>query len=345
MEGTELKNSIVEYANKLGISKIGCTSVEPLTELLTVLEQRQTDQHQSDFENKETAARIDPRILMDEAETLISIAIAYPSDLPTVIDVTSDTISSRGIVSRFAWGLDYHQVLEEKLELLANFISKLVPGAKSQYYVDRTGLVEKAFAERAGIGWIGKNSLLITPEYGSYIFLGELLTTVKLSIDQPMDDQCGECQLCIDTCPNQAILTNRNISAGRCLSELTQQKQLDSDHYEVLGAHIYGCDICQEVCPKNRGLNKNLTVNFKPLAEQARPVLLELLQMTNRQFAERWQETAAGWRGKRTLQRNAIIALANSQELSALDEINKLMEDDREEIRKAATWAKKQLIS
>ncbi len=343
MKEQELKTAIIEYAMEIGISKIGFTDVEPFTKLGIVLEHRQACGHQSDFESKDLVYRIDPRILMPQAATVISIAIAYPSQLPASVGKTSDISPARGEVSRSAWGRDYHYIVGEKLELLANLISKLVPGAESQNYVDRTGLLEKALAERAGIGWIGRNSLLITPEYGSYVFLGELLTTVKLEVDQPIAEQCGECRICIDACPNQAILENRAINSQRCLSEITQQKKLDSMHYEVLGTRIYGCDTCQEVCPRNHGAKPNLTVDFQPLAAQARPLLLGILEMTNRQFAEKWRKTAAGWRGKSTLQRNAIIALANLDEISALTQIEKLTEDGREEIRKAASWAKKQL--
>lgn len=337
------KTAIIEYARNLGISKIGFTDVEPLTQLRTVLERRQTCGYQSDFEEKEVDIRINPRMLMPDAETIISIAIAYPSKLSALVSEDCDILPARGVVSCSAWGRDYHQVVGEKLELLANFINRLVTGSKSQYYVDRTGLMEKALAERAGIGWIGKNSMLITPEYGSYVFLGELLTTVKLDIDQPIPEQCGDCRICIDACPNRAILETHEINSQRCLSNLTQQKHLDIEHYEALQTRIYGCDTCQEVCPKNQNIRQDFAVDFKPLAEQARPVLLEMLQMTNRQFADKWKDTAAGWRGKRTLQRNAIIALANLQEVSALDVVGNLIQDERKEISNAAAWAKERI--
>jgi epoxyqueuosine reductase len=351
MDQAELKSAIIEYASGIGISKIGFANTEPLTELQAVLELRLAEGYQSDFEEEKTALRIAPRAMLPNASTVISVALAYPSMLPDSEFVSGEKRnqeSLRGVVSRSAWGCDYHLILGKKLKRLADYISELLPDSESLYYVDRTGLMEKALAQRAGIGWVGKNSLLITPEYGSYVFLGELLTTMKLDQDEPISEQCGACRICIDACPNQAILDNRVINAQRCLSELTQKKELVEQHYEALGLRVYGCDTCQEACPKNRGIAQEIspeivTSDFLPLADQARPILLDVVRMNNRVFDEQWRNTAAGWRGKKTLQRNAIIALGNVQAGAAVDELEKLTMDEREEIRRAASWAKKRL--
>ncbi len=359
-----LKQAISYYAKKIGISLVGFTSAEPFGEMQSVLVDRRDRGYQSDFEDYDLAERINPDLHLPGAKSFIAVGLAYPSRLPKGskgASASDDTdgleagcSEARGQVSRSAWGRDYHEVLGEKLAGLVDYIESLVPDSENRYFVDRGSLLERSIAERAGLGWIGKNSLLLNPVYGSYVFLGEILTTLDLPADEPVGDGCGECRICIDACPNQAINEDRGIQAQLCLSQLTQKKNLPADAYSLLGGRIYGCDTCQEVCPINLDLaqdtgQEQVAADFLPLVEQARPALRGLMQLTKQEFQKNWAPTAAGWRGRNLLRRNAVIAAGNLGERAGIDreilvkELEILVQAESEEISRAAAWAVEEL--
>lgn len=359
-----LKQAISDYAKKIGISLVGFTSAEPFGEMRSVLVDRRDRGYQSDFEDYDLAERIDPGLHLPSAKSIIAVGLAYPSRLPEELKaelISDDTdgleagcSEARGQVSRSAWGRDYHEVLGEKLAGLVDYIESLVPGSANRYFVDRGSLLERSIAERAGLGWIGKNSLLLNPVYGSYVFLGEILTTLDLPADEPISDGCGECRICIDACPNQAITEDRGIQAQRCLSQLTQKKTLPADVYSLLGGRIYGCDTCQEVCPVNCDLAQDtepeqVVADYLPLVDQARPALLGLMKLTKQEFQEIWSTTAAGWRGRNILRRNAIIAAGNLGKRAGIDrqalvkELESLVRAESEDISRVAAWAVEEL--
>lgn len=359
-----LKQAIIDYAMKIGISLTGFTSAEPFNEMQAVLKDRKELGYQSDFEDYDLAERINPGLHLPGAKSIIAVGMAYPTKLaeePKTGLVRCDgehlevgCLEMRGQVSRSAWGRDYHLVLGEKLADLVEYIELLVPDSVNRYFVDQGSLLERSIAERAGLGWIGKNSLLLNPIYGSYIFLGEILTTLDLPADELISDGCGECRICIDACPNQAINEDRGIQAQRCLSQLTQKKNLPADAYSSLGGRIYGCDTCQELCPVNRDLAQDtgleqVAADFLPLVDQARPTLRELMQLTKQEFHENWSTTAAGWRGRNLLRRNAVIAAGNLGKRAGVDrqsllkELEILVQAESEEIRRAAAWAVEEL--
>ncbi len=334
----DLKQKLIKYANDIGIDKIGFTSAEPFYELEQYLIQQQELGYESGLEEKNFKKRIEPSFSLKNAESIISIAVAYPSKHN---DSTLTDEGLRGFVTCSAWGLDYHLVLEDKLKRLCDFLKEQKPKAEYVYMTDRGVLSDKAVAERAGIGWIGKNSLLITSEYGSYVFLGEIITNIKIPEDKPMLDECGDCTICLVSCPNNAIVASKQINSKKCLSFLTQKKNIIEDQYlSKMGNRIYGCDTCQQVCPKNKGINSIHQKQFLSDRELLEPLIKPLLRISKNEFNNKWGHTAAGWRGKTTIQRNAIISLANLKDESAVMEIRELLiGDNREIIRYISAWA------
>lgn len=334
----DIKRQLIEYAKNIGISKIGFTSAEPFYELKGILTRHRELGYESGFEEKDIDKRVDPKLTMGGAKSIIAIAIAYPSkiDAPKALEG-----EYKGFVARSAWGIDYHLVLRSKLEQLGIFLQGLVPSAKYLFMTDTGVLSDHAVAERAGIGWIGKNSLLLTPEFGSYVYLGELITDIEFPIDQPMENQCGDCTKCIDACPSNAIVQPKQINAKKCLSYVTQEKgMLEEKAMEQLGNRLYGCDTCQLVCPKNRGISAVYLEETLPNPDVAKPLLKPLLNISNSEFKSSWGSTAAAWRGKKTIQRNAIIGLANFKDKSATIDLEKiLLYDERPMIRQTTAWA------
>ncbi|MBB5181076.1 epoxyqueuosine reductase [Planomicrobium koreense] len=333
------QQELVAYASEIGIDKIGFASAEPFYNLRHQLARQQQLNYQSGFEEPDLDKRTRPELLLDEAVSIISIAIAYPSKMEDAPQGMRG--ARRGIFSRSSWGKDYHAALKERLTLLEAFIAVHFPEARMRSMVDTGELSDRAVAERAGIGWSAKNTSIITPEFGSYVYLGEMITNIPFRYSEPMEDQCGDCRLCIDVCPTGAIVEGGQLNAQRCISFLTQTKGFLPDEFRgVIGNRLYGCDTCQTVCPKNKRKANLIHAEFTPDPEIAKPLLEPLLTISNREFKERFGYVSGSWRGKKPIQRNAILALAHFKEKSAVPALIKLlMEDERPVIRGTAAWA------
>lgn len=339
MNSARLKQEIIEYSKKIGIDKIGFTTANTFDEMKNRLIRQQELQYQSGFEEKDIEKRVNPALLMDEPRSIISIALAYPSKMN--VRVVSIKGERRGIFCRASWGEDYHHILRDRLQLLEEFIKDLVPDAKCKSMVDTGELVDRAVAERAGIGWSGKNCSIITPEFGSYVYLGEMITSIPFEPDQPMEDRCGTCNKCIEACPTGALVQGGQLNAQRCIAFLTQTKGfLPEEFREKLGNRLYGCDSCQTACPENKGKNFNFHEEMEPDPEIVKPLLKPLLQISNRDFKERFGPISGSWRGKKPIQRNAIVALAHFKDETAVDDLVEVMNSDsRPVIRGTAAWA------
>lgn len=334
-----LQQQLVDYAAQIGVDKIGFTTATPFVDLKQKLKRQQQLNYQSGFEESNIELRTVPTLLLEEAESIIAIAIAYPSRME---DAPSGKKGERrGIFCRASWGTDYHTVLREKLRLIEAFLEEKVPGVKMRSMVDTGELSDRAVAERAGIGWSGKNCSIITPEFGSYVYLGEMITNIPFEPDEQMEDQCGECRLCIDVCPTGAIVQAGQLNSHKCVAFQTQTKGFLPDEFrEKIGNRIYGCDTCQTVCPKNKGKKNWLHEAFKPEPELAKPLLKPLLQISNKEFKTQFGYMSGSWRGKKPIQRNAIIALAHFKEVDAMPELVELLrKDERPMIRGTAAWA------
>lgn len=335
----QTKQSIIDYAKEIGIDKIGFASADPFTTLKERLLVHREKGYESGFEEPDLEKRTNPELLLDGARSLISIALAYPSKLKN--PPKSEPGAYRGILCRAAWGTDYHHVLRDKLDKLTRFIMELEPGARIESMVDTGALSDRAVAERAGIGFVGKNCAIITPEFGSWVYLGELVTNLPLPSDQPIEEGCGDCNICVDACPTGALIQGGQLDAQRCVAYLTQVKDFIPDEFRgKIGNRLYGCDTCQTVCPKNRRIDNDHHAEFQPDPEIAKPLLIPLLQMSNKEFKEKFGQSSSSWRGKKPIQRNAILALAHFKDRTAVPHLERLLfEDPRPVIRGTAAWA------
>ena len=335
----QFQKNLIDYATSIGIDKIGFTSVSPFHELKNRLIRQQELGYASGFEEPDIEKRVHPETLLEEASSIISIAIAYPSKMKDAPQSVKG--ARRGIFARASWGIDYHTVLREKLALLELYIISHIPDAKLRSMVDTGELSDRAVAERAGIGWSAKNCSIITPEFGSYVYLGEMITSIPFAPSEQMEEQCGDCRLCLDVCPTGALIQGGQLNAKRCIAFITQTKTMVPDEFRTkIGNRIYGCDTCQTVCPKNKGKANLHNEAFKPDPELVKPLLLPLLKMTNRTFKETYGHMSGAWRGKNPIQRNVIIALAHFKEQSAVPTLIDLMQHDaRPVIRGTAAWA------
>ena len=335
----QLQLDLKTYAAEIGIDKIGFTTAAPFLELKNRLKRQQELNYQSGFEESDIEKRTRPSLLMDRAESIISIAVAYPSKMKDAPKGKKG--ERRGMFCRASWGTDYHTVLREKLVLLEDFLQSQSKEIQTRSMVDTGELADRAVAERAGIGWSAKNCSIITPEFGSYVYLGEMITNIPFEPDIPMEDQCGDCTLCLDACPTGALIQGGQLDAKRCIAFLTQTKQpIPEEFRKEVGNRIYGCDTCQTVCPKNKR-KYNLDQNaFVPEPELVKPLLQPILKLSNRQFKDTFGHMSGSWRGKNPIQRNAILALAHFKEEAAVPDLVELLQTDpRPMIRQTCAWA------
>ncbi|MCR6097138.1 tRNA epoxyqueuosine(34) reductase QueG [Salipaludibacillus agaradhaerens] len=339
MTNAQLKQDIIAYSKHIGIDKIGFASADPFVTLKSRLKEQQKLGYASGFEKGTIEERTTPDLLLPEAKTIISIALAYPSKLKNAPQ--SKKGARRGIFCRASWGEDYHHILRSKLSKLEAYIYERVPEAKCKSMVDTGELSDRAVAERAGIGWSGKNCAIITPEFGSYVYLGDMITTLDFPEDQPIFDQCGTCNKCVDACPTGALVQGGQLDSNKCIAFLTQTKEMLPEQYrKKIGNRLYGCDTCQVVCPVNKGKDARHHPEMLPDPEIVKPELIPLLKMSNREFKETFGRISGAWRGKKPIQRNAIIALAHYKEEEALPLLYELMlKDPRAVIRGTAAWA------
>lgn len=335
----KLQKELIEYSKTIGIDKIGFTTASPFFELKNRLKRQQELSYDSGFEERDLEKRTNPTKLLDEAQSIIAIAISYPSKMPN--PPVGKKGERRGIFARSSWGLDYHIVLRQRLEKLEQWLIDKVPNVKVKSMVDTGELVDRAVAERAGIGFSGKNCSIITPEFGSYVYLGEMITNIPFIPDEPIENECGTCTLCLDVCPTGALVGPGQLNAKACISFLTQTKELIADEYrEKIGNRLYGCDTCQTVCPKNKGKVNWIHEQFQPDPEIAKPLLKPILKLSNKEFKKTYGEISGSWRGKKPIQRNAILALAHFKEQAAIcDLIDIMKQDERSSIRGTAAWA------
>ncbi|OAH59486.1 MULTISPECIES: tRNA epoxyqueuosine(34) reductase QueG [Bacillaceae] len=335
----QLKKELINYSKEIGIDKIGFAAADPFLELKQKLINQQELGYASGFEEKDIEKRVNPALLIDQPRSIIAIALAYPSKLENAPKGKKG--ERRGLFCRASWGEDYHSILRRKLAMLESFLLERLPDVQFRSMVDTGELSDRAVAARAGIGWSAKNCAIITPEFGSYVYLGEMLTNVPFEPDTPMESQCGSCTKCIDACPTSALVQGGQLNSQRCIAYLTQTKDsLPEQFRKHLGNRLYGCDTCQTVCPENKGKHVLIHEEMTPKLEQVKPLLEPILSISNKEFKERFGQMSGSWRGKKPIQRNAIIALAHFKEESSLGALIHVLETDpRPVLRGTAAYA------
>ena len=262
--------------------------------------------------------RLDPSVALPTARSVISVAVVYNTDQPYSSTVTDP---ERVAIARYAWGDDYHDVLRTRLRaLLAALAAEAGAGFEALSCVDHEAIQERVFAEAAGLGWIGKNTCLINPQLGSWLFLGELITNVDLVPDVPVDDLCGTCTKCIDACPTQAIIHRAGpigdepstLDATRCLSYLTIETrgEIDPALQPAVKTQVFGCDICQDVCPWNRKAAISEAPAWQPRVGLAFPRLADLVARTDAEWSATMKGSAMKRAGLNRIRRTLRYAIA-----------------------------------
>ena len=287
------------------------------------------------YDDDYARAASDPQTLLPQARSVICIAVPYATR-------QARSKRLRGRVSNYAWSLDYHQRLRTLLAEVAAIVDAAAGEPVTAIACDTKPIAERAYAARAGLGWVGKHTNLISPALGSFIFLGEVVTTLDLPVDQPLRKSCGSCVRCVDACPTGALRGDYTIDAKKCIADLTQRTDpIPRELRPSLGDWIWGCDLCQLVCPPTRMAGDTGGSSFEPrdLYVQS-PDLIALLQLRSGEFKRRFAPTAMGWRGAAVLRRNAAIALGNALDRSAVGALaTALREDPHPMVRGAAAWA------
>lgn len=256
------------------------------------------------------AERLDPAMALPTARSIISVAIVYNTDQPYSTTVTDP---ERVAIARYAWGDDYHDVMRQRLRrLLAALAREAGEGFEALSCVDHEAIQERVFAEAAGLGWIGKNTCLINPTLGSWLFLGELITNAALEADGPLPDQCGTCTRCIDACPTQALVEPYALDATRCLSYLTIETrgEIDPALQPAVSTQIFGCDICQDVCPWNRKAAVSDDPAWQPRPGLAYPRLADLCAMSDAEWSASMKGSAMKRAGLTRIRRTLRYAVA-----------------------------------
>jgi epoxyqueuosine reductase len=333
-----LRERINAEAAALGFDLVGITSAEPLTHggrLRAWVAQGFAGD--MGYMSRDVEQRVDPSRLLPGVRSIIVLAMNYYTS-PTL----SEASPGRGWISRYAWGQDYHTVLRNKLEGLVAFIRDIEgDDVGARWYVDTGPILERELAWRAGIGWPGKNTNLINRRAGSWLFLGAILLDRELVYDAPATAHCGTCTRCIVACPTGALVAPGVLDARRCISYLTIELRgaIPRQLRPLMGTHIFGCDICQAVCPWNRRAPVASEAAFLPRAGFAAPELIPLLGLSDDAFRARFRGSPITRAKRRGLLRNVAVALGNLRDLRALPALEGALHDAEPLIRGHAAWA------
>ena len=331
-----------QEAIRLGFSRLGVARAEPPSRQDAVrrwLDQGFAGVMESWFE-RQMPLRDDPATLLPGVRSVIMLATDHATK-PGGQDAGACE-AGRGRVARYAWGDDYHELLRGRVNRLAAWLEARAPGCRTRGVVDSAPLAEREFAWRAGLGWFGKNTMLIDPRSGSFFLLTALLTDLELPADAPVEvDHCGTCTACLDACPTSAFVEPRVLDASRCISALTIEEHgpLAADLRPGLADWVFGCDVCQEVCPWNRHAPGSTDPAFQPRDEGATPSLAALLELDDEAFRRRFAGSPVLRAKRRGLLRSAAIALGNRPHAPSFDALAAALADEEPVVRGAAAWA------
>lgn len=319
----ELASRVRAAGQELGFVRVGFAAIDPLELGAERLSAWLRAGLHAEMDYLVEGPRHDPRQLLSEAKTLIAVALAYPASASLVpLRRAEQGPPLTGIIARYARGEDYHDVMRKKLRRLADALANLLGRpVLARHCVDTAPLLERAAAERAGLGFAAKSTMTIIPGVGSYVMLGELLVDAEIAADAPMAARCGTCRLCLDACPTGAIVDAHVVDARRCISYLTIESSgpIPRDLRPKIGARVFGCDICQEVCPFNASAEgKPSAPELAARSSLDAPDLIGLLELGSARYRQLVKGTALRRTHRAQLARNAAVALGNSKDLRAV---------------------------
>lgn len=353
-----LAGAIRERAYALGFDLVRVTSAAPFPETEAVLKERIAAGLMGGldwFTAERAEVSANPRALLPTARSVIALGTFYLTDAPRDLTAPGDP---HGEISSYAWGDDYHDVIRKRLGELAAYVRTLAgpENQKTIVFVDTGRMVDRAVAQRSGLGWYGKNTTILTKEWGSWVFLSELVTSLELAPDGPLASNCGQCEVCLRACPTNAFVAPYVLDNRRCISYLTIELRgsIPMELRPLIGAHIFGCDVCQQVCPVNQVVERRLRrdgqlgtpgatskrLEFQPRpATGSSPALIPLLSLTEDEFRERFRKSPVKRAKRRGLLRNVCVALGNIGDTVAIPALSGALHDTEPLVRGHAAWA------
>lgn len=335
-----LSDKIKQHARELGFELVGVAPVEPVPELSFYKDWIEAGYAgKMDYLKRNLDKRSDVTEIVPDAKSVIVCAKIYHTDNPLSTECED---ASKGWISRYSWGDDYHDVLWQKLGDLTDFIKAESPEELvSKLYVDTGPVVDRVFAKYAGIGWFGKNTCIINQEHGSWFFLGELITNLELDYDEVHPDRCGTCSRCIEACPTDAILEPYVLDSRRCISYLTIELRDDMpvELREGVGNHVFGCDICQDVCPWNGKATQTADPEFAPREGLFNPDLRALAALDEEAFREKFKKSPVKRSKYPGFLRNVAVAMGNSGDSKYIPVLENLAAHEHPMVTEHARWA------
>jgi epoxyqueuosine reductase len=341
VSGPGLAERVREVAREAGFDLVGIAGATAPPELAFYAEWvKRGNAGEMAYLTSQVARRSDLKAAFPWARSVICVGLQYDTPYP----YSTEAPPERGWISRYAWGDDYHDVMKTMLERVVERLRSEIAPFEARTYVDTGPLVERAWAAAAGLGAWGKNTCLLHPDHGSWFFLGEIVTSLDLSPDVPRADMCGTCTACLEACPTGALPSPYVLDATRCLSYLTIELRgpIPEPQREGLGRHVFGCDICQDVCPWNRKRRRRGGAGFEPRPGNVGPDLSRLAALDDESFRERFRRSPVKRAKRRGLLRNVAVALGNGADPAHRPVLERLALDDDPVVREHAQWALEQ---
>jgi epoxyqueuosine reductase len=335
-DSLQLNSRIREEALRLGFFNVGFAPALPLPDGGHFTEWLGKQFHgEMRYMERRVEKRLDPRMVLSNVRSLLVLAMNY---------YTGEAVSDapmKGRISRYGWGDDYHLVLGNRLEMLLRFIQTLAPSAHGIWYADTGPVMEKAWGARTAVGWIGKNTNLISRGLGSWFFVGVILLDIELEYDSKTKDFCGKCQRCLESCPTGAIVAPYVLDARRCISYLTIEFRgvIPRSLRPQLGNRIFGCDACQEVCPWNRFAIETPAREFYAMKETLMPDLTALVDISQDEFRQWFKNSPIRRATRDGFVRNVAVALGNTGRSEAVPPLERALQDASPLVRAHAAWA------
>ena len=339
-----MKEAIRQHALALGFDDCRFTTAAPPESAAHLQSWLGEKRHgEMNWIERNATKRVDPQLVLSGAKSVICLAISYHSTTPRSALHTPHL----GEVARYARFTDYHDVLADKLKALSDFVDQLSPNTRSLWYVDTGPILERDLAQRAGIGFVGKHTNVISRKLGNWIFIAEILTTLALEPDPPEKNRCGSCSRCITACPTRAITAPFQLDARLCISYLTIELKgsIPLELRPLIGNRIYGCDDCLTACPWNKFAREGSLMKSHARPDLTTPDLVELLQLDDAGFKTKFASTPMLRTKRRGILRNVCVALGNVGDKTALPALQKAAEDSEPLIAEHARWAVEQIES